>query len=516
MAKAYYGPGSTGTQPQYTAPVPHAISNPPFFHTNKLLDTMTGAQNYDRMEREWLQRGMRALPESWDVLNPGGPGVAGLGAFATPSPFLFPGSLPEEGVRLPDGSVVNGSVGADGQIYGSSTGPGGRGLEGSLGQVNPGVPGTGGSGGSITFGGTGAPGGVGLDGDALLAQQRELAFNRLDDVDELFQSRLADLTNQALERQVAGTDTPFTDQRLAQMEARLASQSALADRGRRNRIREDFAGRGLGGSGAQADAELESMGRASAQRGQNLTNLLIQQAMENFQARERAQAGAQSWLAAQAAGIMPAILEEARMRSRFEVTGEGGADQDMANALTSMAMGQLQGPDRLTNPAAANTNLPFGPGSAGNISTPGGPPIRATGGVYSNNFQFTPQQLAASGQGGQTYASNTQNTQNATPVQQATQASSNLLNNTLSFGGTGAQPNNYFMTPTGGVINMTDQSLRNMTLQQQLEQPQTYTQAPSNYQLPTLNTGGVSTATGVTRPYGVSGTSFSSGGLNYF
>lgn len=400
MAKAYYGPGSTGGATGYSpAPIVHGISNPPFFHTNGQLPTETGAQWADRIEREWQQRGMRDLPASWDVLAPGGPGVAGTGAFATPSPFLFPGSLPSQGIRMPDGSVIQGSVNSQGQILGTQTGGSGTGTAGSptlLGTVNSGLPGAGGAGGSLNLGVPSSPSMT--DADALLQQARERAFGRLDDVDQLYQTRLADLTNQALERQIQGTDQPFGEDRFNQMEARLAAQAASADRGRRSQIRDSFAARGLGGSAMQKDAELQSMSAASAQRGANLTNLLIQQAQENFQARERAQAGAQSWLAQQAAGIMPAILKEADMLSRFEVTGDGGADQDIANALTSQALGQLAGPNPATNPAAFNTQLPFGPGATGNISTPGGPPIRATGGVQGG---FTPgTYITQAGQGG--------------------------------------------------------------------------------------------------------------------
>lgn len=503
---AYYGPGSTGATNPYPAPIPHAISNPPFFHTNKLLDTMTGAQNYDRMEREWLQRGMRALPEAWDVLNPGGPGVAGLGAFATPSPFLFPGDLPSQGVQMPDGSVIQGQVGSNGQITGTATPtPGGRGTE-ILGQVNSGLPGGGGAGGSISFGAAGSPtSGGGLDGDALLEQQRQLAFGRLDDVDELYQTRLADLTNQALERQIAGTDRPFGDERLNQMEARLAAQSAAADRGRRNRIREDFASRGLGGSGAQLDSELQSMGRASAQRGQNLTSLLIQQAMENFQARERAQAGAQSWLANQAAGIMPAILEEARMRSRFEVTGEGPTS-DVGNALNAMALNQLQGPDPASNPAAFNTTLPFGPGAAGNISTPGGPPIRATGGVNSNLQGL----VTVPGQGGGLQGSSqisSPQIQRQTGYQTGLATGGSFSSGQLGLGGySPAQIAAGGGTGVGFAANAGQAQQAGQATQASLPTTQPYLgpggAAPVAYSQPVLNTGGFTSSGGVRDPYG--------------
>ena len=43
MAKAYYGPGSTGGATGYSpAPIVHGISNPPFFHT-------TMAREYDML-----------------------------------------------------------------------------------------------------------------------------------------------------------------------------------------------------------------------------------------------------------------------------------------------------------------------------------------------------------------------------------------------------------------------------------------------------------------------------------
>ncbi len=382
---AYFGPGSTGATNKYQSPIVHGVANSPFQHTNRQLDTETGKGWGDRITREYAQRGFQALPEAWDVTNPGGVGVGGTGAFAPPSPFLFPGQLPSQGVKLPNGQVATGSVGADGQIFGSLSGgaqpqgfsgyASGQPAGNQIGSVNS----IGGSG-SLSFGG-GVPSNPSPDqADALLNQQRELAFGRLRSVDDIFNSRLGELTDQALQRQIQGTDVPFTDQRMEQMEARLAAQATSADRGRRSRIREQFAGRGLGGSGLQFGAEQASMAEASAQRGANLNNLLIQQGMENWTAQERARQGAQQWLSSKAAGIMPSILKEADMRSRFEVTGDGGADQDIANALTTQALGSIAGPGQ-GGAAAFNTTLPFGPGSTGNISTPGGPPIRATGGV---------------------------------------------------------------------------------------------------------------------------------------
>lgn len=452
---AYYGPGSTGQANTFQpSPIPTAISNPPFFHTNKQLPTETGSGWGDRITREFYARGGQSLPDSWDVLNPGGPGVAGLGAFATPSPFLFPGALPPGGVRMPDGSVVTGSVGANGQITGHiAGGAGGAGApyagtpagnnfslagsptqgSGVIGQVNPGIPGGGGAGGSVSLGNSFASSvpsnPTQSQADAILNQQRDMAVARLHNVDDLFNSRLAELTSQGYERQMTGQSQPFSDQTLALMEARLADQATAADRGRRNLIREQFAGRGLAGSGLQRGAEQASMTEASAQRGQNLGNLLIQQAQDNFAAQERGRAGGASWLSAQAAGILPAILKEADLRSRFEVTGDAGAS-DVSNALTSMALSQLQGPDPASNPAAFNTQLPFGPGAVGNISTPGGPPIRATGGVVGGlNGLVTPP-----GQGGGLQGSNSLLASQAQSAQNATQA----LQGAGTFGAYGA------------------------------------------------------------------------------
>ena len=393
VERGYYGPGSTGKQNPNPQPVQHAISNPPYYHSDYQFPGEDYQHYTDRMYAEWYERGMQPLPKEWDVQRPGGAGALGTGVAAQPSPFLFPGGIPEGGVRLPSGEVFKGQVQPGGAIVGQGGQP--------VGQVNYGGGGGGVGGSSISFldapaqaqgGGSlvqggggksivslgGASGGAGASGiagtpsdpnqaqaDALLQQQRDLAFNELDAIQRLYDGPFSKSVQDALTASLSGQDAPFTQNVVDRIFAKQASQAGAGHAARAEQLRNSFAARGLSGSGLEQGALQESQALASGQRSSSLNDVLIQQQLENFSAKERARAESQGFLANQAAGLTPPLLEKARMRSRWEVTGDAPGDQQ-ASAIASLAAA-IGAQNSAQSPFAANLNIPLGP-----LNAPGG------------------------------------------------------------------------------------------------------------------------------------------------
>jgi len=166
--------------------------------------------------------------------------------------------------------------------------------------------------------------GSGTSGPAIMQQNRDAMFDRLRDPERIFQGDMARRTNSAILRQMSGQDAPITDDVLARIQTQSADQIGAAQQAQYGQIREGFAARGLGGSGLQLGAELDTAQEGAAARNQALNETLIQQATQNFDARERSRQDALNFTNLQVGATQPSAIEEARIRNTFSYDGQGG------------------------------------------------------------------------------------------------------------------------------------------------------------------------------------------------
>lgn len=132
---------------------------------------------------------------------------------------------------------------------------------------------------------------------------------------------------------VRGVDQPFTPEVVSNMIGVEADASAAGLASEQELIRQAMANRGLGGSGMQASAMVDSQRRASRRTRGASRDIRTRAQLENYQARERAQQRAAAFLAQKEAAERAARLKEADMRSRFEVTGDNAEDKSFENML---------------------------------------------------------------------------------------------------------------------------------------------------------------------------------------
>lgn len=311
MAKAYYGPGSTGAQ-----------------------------ANLDAL---FAREGPVGVPTQGLVQAYGGASYSGGRQAYTA------GSLPPQGMQMSDGTVAYGTYMGDGTIQGRVRLPDGREVTGRfpldpLGRsLDPNA---------LAAAGAGTGGGMGGDGDAKLEEQRRLAFGSLAQGANYFAGPLGRQTEQNLSATQAGVDVPYTQAVQDRLFSRQADLNAGQEANQLDAINASFANRGMEGAGAQLAAQL-AVGRERAGANTAAESDIANRAqLENFGARERARGASADFLSARSGAEAPYRLKEADMRSRFEVVGQspfggmfgglGAAGNTLAGVSRMGALGAAQ------------------------------------------------------------------------------------------------------------------------------------------------------------------------------
>ena len=211
--------------------------------------------------------------------------------------------------------------------------------------------------GSFPGGGAGGYGGgpTGAD-DAKLEEQRRLAFGSLNQGANYFASPFGQQIQGAIGARAAGADAPYTQAVQDRLFSRQADLAASAEQSDQARIRSMMGERGMEGSGAALAAMLGAGRQRSAANSAALSDIENRAQLENFGARVQGQQQGADWLAQRSAAEAPYRLKEADLRSRFEVTGQGGLG-DLAAML-----GLANGPQRaLGGNGSPQAGAPFGP-----------------------------------------------------------------------------------------------------------------------------------------------------------
>jgi len=216
--------------------------------------------------------------------------------------------------------------------------------------------------GRIGGGGAGGSSGIPLPGqggptaadDAKLEEQRRLAFGSLGQGAGYFGAPFGQSVQSNIGNRMSGADAPYTQAVQDRLFARQADLAAGQEAGARDMIRSQLAERGMEGSGAGLAAMLGAGRERSAANTAALSDIQNRAQLENFSARERAQQAGTDFLSQRSAGEAPYRLKEADLRSRFEVTGQGGLG-DLAGLL-----GLAAGPQRALG-GSPQAGQPFGP-----------------------------------------------------------------------------------------------------------------------------------------------------------
>lgn len=147
-----------------------------------------------------------------------------------------------------------------------------------------------------------------FDPQGFMNFQRDAALQRFEDIPAVFDSALGQQSRQAIQEGLQGggeqTDRLFS---------RLFENTQAEEQASVQRIRDDFAARGLAGSSAQAGVERAARQAASDARTRGMADILLQRFGQ-------AQQNALSMLGAQAAAVGQAASGQAQIRAQSRVT----------------------------------------------------------------------------------------------------------------------------------------------------------------------------------------------------
>ena len=293
MAKAYFGPGSTGA-----APPPgyggFNVGQP----TAYKIDPRTGQKIVDCSQPFSGTLSQPGLPGG----APGGtwnPGAAGGPAGAPQG--LFPWSAGGSGGGGYGGVPGAGMVGGGG---GGMGGPGSYGAvsQGQLGSLLPANP---------------------TAQDIQGMNAAGLAFQEYERLPGLYNPNgLAGGIEGQIRAQLTGQDSSFTPETMNRMRAQIGSQSGAADAARRRMIGDSAASSGITGA-AQLGMQQQSQEEAARQNAGQVNALEIQASQQRFQDRVQGAQMGQNWLGSQASAMTPSILAKGQALSGFQNFGQG-------------------------------------------------------------------------------------------------------------------------------------------------------------------------------------------------
>lgn len=161
-----------------------------------------------------------------------------------------------------------------------------------------------------------------MDPEDLLAQEREKIFGLYGQAGSFYDNPESQALMAQLQGRAAGTTSPFGADVTSGMYAANADASAGRVAGEQDMIRRAFSNAGMGGSGLQAQAMIQSRRKANAATRTGRREITSRAHLENFQARERAQQQVQNFLAQKQQSMQAAQFAEASARGQQHATGD--------------------------------------------------------------------------------------------------------------------------------------------------------------------------------------------------
>lgn len=178
-----------------------------------------------------------------------------------------------------------------------------------------------------------------------LEQERNTALQRLEQLRTYYDRPDAAQLLQQLQGRASGQDAPFTQDVIGSLLAGNADASAGMARSEGDMLRQRYANAGLSGSGIETSAMVMSRRRASALARAGRREITSRAALENYQARERAQSQVMQYVQQRQMAEQAAGMAEVDFRSRMQAVAP---DQ---------TYGQVE-----TNPRGGGGGFPFGGG----------------------------------------------------------------------------------------------------------------------------------------------------------
>jgi len=161
-----------------------------------------------------------------------------------------------------------------------------------------------------------------VDPEDLLAQEREKIFGLYGQAGSFYDNPESQALLAQLQGRASGEAVPFDQQVTSGMYAANADASAGRFGGESDMIRRAFSNAGMGGSGLQAQAMIQSRRKANAATRTGRREITSRAQLENFQARERGQQQVQNFLAQKQQAMQQAQFAEAQARSQQHATGD--------------------------------------------------------------------------------------------------------------------------------------------------------------------------------------------------
>lgn len=190
--------------------------------------------------------------------------------------------------------------------------------------------------------------------------QRELMFGSLDSLLNFYNRPEGQQLMQQLQQRASGQAQPFTPGVVNAQLANNADASAGQFNNERDMIRMAMGNAGLGGSGLETSALVNSQRQANGMTRAGRREITSRAELENYQAQERAQGQVQSYLAQKQANEAAARAAEVGLRSQMTMEGD-------ASATTAQAGGYANA----TN-GASGQSIVAGPSGQGGTSSGGG------------------------------------------------------------------------------------------------------------------------------------------------
>jgi hypothetical protein len=228
--------------------------------------------------------------------------------------------------------------------------PGGGYAGGATPAPGIGAPGGGGTGNPVAdfINQTLGMGGGGAGGEDEIQKEWERAMQLYQQQRGIYDQGLGQTLEGALMGQLTGGDQPFNQQVQQNLMAEVADASAGGVASEADLIRSAFANAGLGGSGIEASAQMSSQRRARREAQKSRRDVQTRAQLENYQARERAQARAAPFLQQKAqAKWAPTQAEAGARLSRRLIQDIGG--QNIATAAAGAPAGMGGGGVTQTN-----------------------------------------------------------------------------------------------------------------------------------------------------------------------
>jgi hypothetical protein len=215
-----------------------------------------------------------------------------------------------------------------------------------------------------------------------LEEQRRKALERLESLRTYYERPDAAQLLAQFQGRASGEQQPFDRPTLDAMYSQNADASAGMFAGERDAIRQQFANAGLGGSGLETSALITSRRRAGAAARAGRRDITSRAALENYQARERAQQQVAQYLRDRQQAEQTAGLAEVDFRSQMREVTDGSGPAAGTGSPTSGGFNAAAN----NNVRAAGIGTSYRGYMQGNMGDSFGVNPSASGARLANNY----------------------------------------------------------------------------------------------------------------------------------